>query len=481
MLSPKLLSLLATFSRLSLSRFRKFLLSPYHNENPALTELFDLIDEQWRAMGPDAFNSKQLSKPVVWKKLFGAEPYKDAILRRLASELLHLAYQFLYSETCRETAMEEKLALLRQFKAPSMDKHFRGLLRQAQALQESATPHSSTAYLHAYYLEQAQHQQLEAQGGSLPHFHHLEQADAQLDHFYYAQKLKHYCDALGYENFLSRKPEIALPAGFMDQLEQSGLLEAPLLRAYYLVAQMLAQPQGEGYFQELKQLFFSRHAGFAPEDCHTLVIHLKNYCIHKKINAGVSEYFAELFDIFKRAMDAGLLLKDGRLDPQDYKNIITVALFVQAFDWVESFIQDYTSHLPEDNQGNALAYNLAKVYFHQGQYEKVIAQLREVEYQSLVYALGSKLMLLKTYFELGEYLALDSLIESFRIYLRRKGEISRQVRQQYMNVLRFVKKLSNLAPHDRQGLAKIKEEALACEELAAKKWILEKIGEMEGG
>ncbi len=480
MLSPKLLSLLSSFSRLSLSRFRKFLLSPYHNENQTLVALFNVIDEHLKAERTEPPpKNKQLEKQVVWRALFGRLPYNDTQWRRLCSELLQLAYVFIHTEACREAEMEEKLALLRHFKTPALEKHFRGVLRQAQALQESQMQHSSQAYFSAYQFEQALHQQLETQTGNIEHFGHLEQADAQLDRFYYAQKLKHYCDALGYQSFLSRKPEIALPEGFMAYLEQAGLLQSPLLQAYYLVAQMLSQPQQERFFLELKALFFDQYQSFAPEDCQTLFIHLKNYCIHKKINVGVSEYFAELFDIFKKAMDAGLLLKDGWLDPQDYKNIITVALFVREFDWVEDFIQSYTAHLPEENQGNALTYNLAKVYFHQGQYEKVIAQLREVEYQNLVYALGSKLMLLKTYFELGEFMALDSLIDSFRIYLRRKGEISREVRQQYMNVLRFVKKLSNVAPRDRQALAKIQEEAEACSELAAKKWILEKIAEMQ--
>ena len=154
-------------------------------------------------------------------------------------------------------------------------------------------------------------------------------------------------------------------------------------------------------------------------------------------------------------------------------------LHVGAFDWVEQFIQKFTGHLPEARQENALAYNLAKVYFHQAEYEKVIGQLREVEYQSLAYALGSKMMLLRTYYELGEFLALDSLAESFRIYLRRKREISRDVRQQYMNVLRFVRKLSRLDPRDQAAIGRTRKEVEECNALAAKKWVLEKVEELE--
>lgn len=473
--SPKLLSLLEGFSRHGLNRFRKFLLSPLYNENRNLLALFDLVDTYLRDEGPKV---KQLEKKVVWKKLFGQAPYKDAILRRLSSELLQLGYTFFYLEECRAAEAQEKLALMRHFRSPAQEKHFRGLARQARALQEQSFQHGSRQYLFAYQLEEALHQQLEESSGGIDDFSHLERADAELDRFYYLQKLKHYCDALGYQSFLSKRPEIALPPGFTARLEEPELLESPLLRSYYLVSRMLANPEDERHFFELKALFFRRQASFSPQDRQALYIHLKNYCIHKKINAGFSAFFAELFELFKKGMQAGLLLKEGLLDPQDYKNIITVGLYVREFDWVEAFIQENTQRLPEAYQENALAYNLAKVFFHKKQYDKVIGQLREVEYKSLVYALGGKLMLLKTYFELGEFLALDSLIDSFRIYLRRKKEISREVRQQYLNVLRFVKRLSTVDTRDRGALAKIRREVESCTALAAKKWILEKIDEM---
>ena len=108
----------------------------------------------------------------------------------------------------------------------------------------------------------------------------------------------------------------------------------------------------------------------------------------------------------------------------------------------------------------------------------MIEQLREVEYQNLVYALGAKLMLLKTYYELKEFLALDSLIDSFRIYLRRNKLISADVKQQYLNVLRFVRKLSSVPPYNRNAINRIREQIDRCKALADKKWILEKLEEM---
>ena len=146
---------------------------------------------------------------------------------------------------------------------------------------------------------------------------------------------------------------------------------------------------------------------------------------------------------------------------------------------MEYFIQHYTEKLSAEHRANALTYNLAKVYFHQAEYDKVIEQLREVEYQSPVYALGSKLLLLLTYFEMGEFLALDSLLDSFRIYLRRNQQISREVKQQYLNVIRFARKLSRINPGDEKRLLKIEQQVQNCKTLAARQWLQEKIAELK--
>ena len=126
-----------------------------------------------------------------------------------------------------------------------------------------------------------------------------------------------------------------------------------------------------------------------------------------------------------------------------------------------------------------MSYNLAKVYFHKEDYQKVIEQLREVEYKNLSYTMGGRLMLLKTYYELNELDALESLLDSYGIYLRRNKLISREVKQQLMNGIRFTRKLASLAPYDKPGIQKLKTQINNCKALAAKKWLLEKVEMLE--
>ena len=203
-----------------------------------------------------------------------------------------------------------------------------------------------------------------------------------------------------------------------------------------------------------------------------------NYCIYTKINKDRADYYLELFSLYKIALANEIIFTNGHLNPHHYKNIITISLRLNKFDWVENFIEKYTHLLPESDKDNAYNYNLANVYFSKKEYFKVIEQLREVEYQNITYALGSKLLLLRTYFELKEDTALYSLMDSFRIYLRRNREITAAVKQQYMNTLRFTKNIANIAPYDEKAKTKIIDKINNCKSLVLKDWLLEKVSEI---
>lgn len=483
MLSPKLVSFISAFTASERNQFERFLRSPYFNESGRLLELYQHIHKVLSSTaGVNIQQDKRLDKKVVWKKLYGQQAYKDGTLRRLSSELLQLAYRFVYVSTSLSKEKEEILVVLNTVVEPQEEKHFKGLLRKFAHLQQKADRPEERHYQQLYEYHLARHRALEEKAEKQTDFFHLEQADYYLDCSYYLHKLRHYCDALGYGLFTAQQPEIRLPEELLSDVEQAGFLDRePWLRAYHGVARMFEAEDGAGQFQQLKQAFFKEIVGQVPEaDANALCIHLSNYCITKKINAGEADFFYELFEVYRRAIEAGLLMKNGLLTLQDYKNIITVGLHIKAFDWVEYFIQHYTERLPEEHRDNALTYNLAKVYFHQEKYEQVIEQLREVEYQSIIYTLGSKLLLLLTYFEVGEFLALDSLLDSFRIYLRRNREIARDVKQQYYNVIRFTRRLSRVNPGDDRALQKIEAQVRDCEALASRQWLQEKIAELKG-
>src|SRR5690606_2223412 len=121
------------------------------------------------------------------------------------------------------------------------------------------------------------------------------------------------------------------------------------------------------------------------------------------------------------------------LTPWSFKNIVTNGLRLSEFDWVEKFIHDYSSRLDEKHRENAVTFNLAQLFFYKKDYPKVISHLSQVEYEDITYNLNSKTLLMASYFELDELEALNSLLDTFRVYLNRNKKIPATRRKHYLN------------------------------------------------
>ena len=461
------------------------LLGPdYHNDNQDLKALYEIISPHLiKKERIEDLLLEQLSKQYVWAKLFPKDTYNDLKIRRLCSDLTKSGFLFLRLEYQDKAEMENTLTLMKILSERRLDKHYRGMLRSFDSLQGDLETKNADYYLTNYQFESLQYAHAERDSVPLEQMSHLEKADYNLEVFYWIQKLKHFCDYLSYQQFVSSKVSLQNTIDILDHIGQSPLLKHLLIQAYYRVALMMRDLESEVHFHSLRALLEKEHMHFSKKELKTLFIYLNNYCITTKINAGDSRFFKELFQNYRFMLEHELMVVNETIASQDFKNIITVGLRVGEYEWVEFFIQEYAKKLSEENQQIAMTYNLAKLYFHQKKYDQVIEHLREVAYNnnveipysSHVYTLGSKQILLKTYYELDEILPLDSLIESFRTYIRRSRIISKETRMQYLSFLKYVKKLSRQDPKDKEKVSKLKKEIIESSGIAQKGWLLEKI------
>ncbi len=472
----KLQSLIKSLSRQDIRSFRKYIQSPLFNDNEDLMRLYAYIETHVldKKVGEAEENWQ---KEVVWKVLFPRKKYDDALLRRLSSDLTGHIQEFLSWRTFRQDHFAHLIYQLQSLNRPSLQKHFNGIVRAVSDYREEMPLRDAGYHYSIYQVEQIRHRQLEstASKAKAVNLAHLQASDYHLDCFYISSKLRHFCDLLGFQQSLAVHAQISMLPGFLAYVSESRYMDEPAVRSYYLVAQMLQYPDEEDYFRALKSLLENNYRCFPHSEQNTLYTHLKNYCIDTKINKGRSDYFGELFEIYKVSLEKGIIIENGVLPEWHYKNIVTVGLKIRAFDWTEAFIEQYTNYLPEINKDNARRFNLAKVYFSQEQYDKVVEQLSRVEYDNLTYALGGKMMLMETYYELSEFKALDSLLESFRIFLIRNKLISRELQQQYLNVIRFTRRLASLAPYDRKSIDRLRIQIAECKNLAARDWLLRKL------
>lgn len=458
------MEMLGLLDRHEAARFGRMLASPYFPVHPALPLLCDfLLDAQGAA-----------DKQAAWEAVHPGMPYDDLALRRYMSELLGLLAEFLRLESA-EAGMQPQLHLLRQLRqreaAGLYDFYFRKLERAQSA---GRLPLNSGALLDAYLLQAERNAWLE-RSANRSGVTNLDASVESLDRFYLFNKLKYACTRLNNSNVVSGEFQDPFLEGLLRQLPESHYADDPAILIYVRIYQMLSRPDEGHHYPDLRQMLALHAPAFTRDEARHLYAFVLNYCIGR-INAGEGRFLHEIFGLYREAIDRQVLLEAGGLSPWDFKNIVVVGLRLSEFDWVERFIHGYKDSIPAEHRDNAFTYNLAKLHFYRRDYSKVLQLLLRLEYEDVFYNLDAKTMLLKIYYEQREIEALDSLLDSFRTFLRRNRLISEHHRTNYLNLIRFVKKLSRVRHGDAKRLAQVRADVEATRQIADRDWLVEKMG-----
>jgi hypothetical protein len=357
---------------------------------------------------------------------------------------------------------------------PEYAKHLAGIERQIARHSEENPKQSPESLLLQFQSKDISFRRNSRGSGSTGYINSLAAADYALDCFYIVQKLRYFVAWLQYKGSRATEEQITLIDGFRRTAAGSRFDTVPLIRLFCMVSDCFSEPDNERHFTGLLEQLDYFTPEIASENLREFYQMAQNYCA-LKINQGRTDYYLVYFNLQKKITELKLLLEDGSLPETLFKNMITIGLNVGEFEWTEKFINEYYPFLPVSIRENARTFNLANLYFHQKKYGQVIELLRNVEYSDLVYALGSKLILLKTYFESGEQMALDSLTDSFRVYVRRNRDMSKGLKKEYLNFLNFLSRVPNARLTG--SLQELHKKVANSQHVISKKWLLEIISD----
>jgi hypothetical protein len=139
--------------------------------------------------------------------------------------------------------------------------------------------------------------------------------------------------------------------------------------------------------------------------------------------------------------------------------------------WAEQFLLDFKKYLPERERENLFKYNFALFHFRQKNYPKAMQLLQEVTLKEVLYNLDARRVLMCIYYELGELTALDSLLESFTVFLHRQKDLVYH-KNNYQNLIKFVKKLLVIDLKNAVLTAQLRQEIEETKELTERDWLL---------
>ena len=446
------------------NQFKKWLASPFHNQREDLRLLYAHIAKQID------HKPELLTKERTWAALFPAHPYQEAKLNLLLSLLLQTLRDYLAWREWQADQPLPRIHYLRALRKGGLDAEFEREWLDTQADLE-ATPYRDESY-HQWYcqLQREKYDQLSVRQRAV-HFPLGPMAKHRLMAFQLGQLRLQCTQAV----VRSVSPNVENDTVLFGAVETPENPEDPCLLLYVYLLTAL-RDLDEGAFFEAKRGIMAHWGLFRENERRDLYLLALNVCI-RKINSGHPAFLREAFELYRNGLENRALFVNGFLSRFTYKNVTTAGIRSGEKAWVRQFLEDYKPYLPPRERQQTYLYNLAVYYFRLPDYDAALGLLREANFgDDSLTNLDARSMLLRIYYERGHLEALESLLDSFGAYLRRRADIGYQ-KLNYENLLRFVRQMLRKWPLDAREKTRLFREVEKTAAVAEREWLLGQLGQ----
>lgn len=449
--------------------------SPLFNQRQEVILLLDFIDKQTQETpaktarrGATAFTKEAAFQYVFAKNAKKAPTYDDGKMRHLMAYLLEVIRNGLAWEEWSHEPSRVNLHLCYALKKLGVNDFWeKELERSKAALDKSAFRHDG------YYFQRFALEQETWELGRQKHRSGVDNVEAMnqaFGIFVAVNSFRQGCTLLAQKSLSNVSAIIPYLPETLRLVEQGFFRDNPAVETWHASYVALAEPENEGHFLRLKQLITQNGDVFPDPDLRDLYILALNVCI-RRINAADKKYMREAFDLYRGGLERRVFLENGHLSKTTYRNVMNIAVGVGEWDWAFGYLQEFESFLAPKERENSFRYNLATYHFRKREYDAALELLRHVELREMLENFDARRMMARMYYELGEFQALESLLDSFDIYLRRHREGGYH-REMYRNFVRFLKKMIVPAKRSPSERSKLKKEITQTEYLAEREWLL---------
>ena len=458
-------SLFSVLNSKEIPRFAKFLKSGYFNRRAdVLNLLYFFIDESKNEF-------EQLTRENAWSRLFPDQPYDRVQFNYTINFFCERLEQFLACEELLADPFQNHLLRCRAFRRRGLLTHFDTNAR-ALARDHAADPHRNAGWwLFEYQLQNEifARQAMQRRGGGA----NLAQTTEALANFFLLENMRWSATATAQAS-LSRATQAPVPlaAEAIRIAAETPATGNPALALVHAGLQALANPDDESYFTRLKLLLRQHVNLFPPAEARDLYMAAINFAIRRH-NRGDRTFTREAFDLYREAFDKGVLSENGQLPQYTFINILNLAQLLGEHAWSRTFLEEGRTLLPPAERENTYRYGLAGYHFRRSEYEPVLSLLREVDFSDVFIQLDARKMLLRSYYELGEWPALASLLDSFKAFLRRHKALGYH-RDSYLNLLKFTQKLMKTIGKRPAARKRLAAQIQAAEAVAEREWLVGK-------
>jgi len=473
--------LLKNFTEKELKGLSFFVSCQYFNSDNVIVKLLKVL--KLDVLKRDNFNNELYRK--VYEKVFSEkidgkdllEAQKNRLNKKL-SLLLRLAEQFLTVEalhdnpTYRSDLLQQKILEKRQFKL--FNRHIKREKKQLEAQSQKDIQH----YEHQHKIEKNVLDYLYL-SGQLNTQDNLPELIYNIDIAYFINKLSLHITLLYLEGVTAKNYDVSSIDAMAQLINLPQYAAHPLVRIY-LVAIDLAKTQSEATYRQLLSLLDTHTSSISKKDLNGFYVAATNFCA-RQIKTGHFDY-RELFDLCQNMDKKNLLIEGGFISVNKLKNIVTAGCRVHEFDWAIEMTEKYQLFTEKSVRESVYHFNLGIVAFYQKDYKNALHHFVRVESVNFNYDVNCRVVMMKSHYETDQEYD-ERTLQIFRStekYFNENQQLTPRNKKAYKNFIRTLINIYRVRHRaTKMKLENIKEKLERQEVNSDKKWLMQKVGELE--
>ena len=462
MYNSNLIQLFKNLDRNDRRQLRKFVRSPFFNSREDVIALFDYIDKNL-----DTGGAPKMAKEKAFSYIYKKQPFDVDLFYYPMSNLTQLILKYLAINELENDTPQYNHFLNKALRHRGADKIYDKTLSDAKKHIEKQPLRNSQYHFQNYRIRseefEARHR-LKRSGDF-----ELQEMTNDFHFFTIAEILRLAYGLAAHQSIAKKEYYQPLLVSVLKIAEQH--LEIPAVAAHFYAFKAQSGEDTEGvYFQKLKYEIIRNASIFTETELHDLLTIAINFCIRRQ-NTGELAYVKETLLLYQWGFNNKILLDNGVMSPYNYKNAQLLAIKIEDFDWAEKFLNDFKPFLPEKERENIYNYNLAIFHFRKNNYKTAMMLLQQVNLKETLFNLDARRLLARIYFDVKEMTALESHIESSKVYLHRQKDIGYQ-KEMYSNFFKFLEKVLKLN-NSHEEKQKLHDEISETKLVAEKDWLLQ--------
>jgi hypothetical protein len=385
--------LVESLKMLSVGEFKslgKWLQSPWCNANKTLLSFYTFLKQYF----PD-FESVQLERENIFKKLYPDKKYNDKWFRNLMAELNKQIESFLIHQRLDQEEDLKKIILAKEYEQRHQTGRLFKLAEQFNSQLEGNPNKSREDYFYGCYLNDLLYSLPEVSNQVKETGHQLNKADAYLGHFFVLEKWRYLAEFKERERLTKEKYDQLIDVNMLKEIGKDVSIPAiDLYEAKLNTGENISEDQ----FKKLKEDYFHQFDKLSFRDQQIFYFYLLNILIGMCIS-GKSHLFEMLFDLYQVGIENKLLLHHNRLSDKTYANIVTLGNSLQKFETIDSFLNTYTPFLKKEEQLDGSTWGKAHWRFKKKEFEQAINLLKFHKFSTPTFEIQGRFLLLQSYFE----------------------------------------------------------------------------------